>query len=176
MLPSPRDLVLIALCASLCACESGKVPEPAKPAPVASAPATPVASAGAAVQKEPEKQKEKEKEPLRQPEFGVVTAKPTTEVAATPGDPKLGKFLMADALKGLSGKGKALYADLTTSEGKLVCELWPDKAPLTVANFVGLATGKKEYSQPNAAGGDSGPFYDGSVFHRVISGFMIQGG
>jgi peptidyl-prolyl cis-trans isomerase A (cyclophilin A) len=45
-----------------------------------------------------------------------------------------------------------------------------------VANFVGLATGEKSYTQPNASGGDSGPFYDGSVFHRVISGFMIQGG
>ena len=43
-------------------------------------------------------------------------------------------------------------------------------------NFVGLATGNKNYTQPNASGGDSGPFYDGSVFHRVISGFMIQGG
>src|SRR3712207_7184731 len=54
--------------------------------------------------------------------------------------------------------------------------LFPDHAPKTVANFVGLATGEKDYTQQNASGGRSGPFYDGSVFHRVISGFMIQGG
>jgi peptidyl-prolyl cis-trans isomerase A (cyclophilin A) len=67
-------------------------------------------------------------------------------------------------------------ATLRTSEGDIRIILFPDHAPKTVENFVGLATGKKDYSQPNAAGGDSGPFYDGSVFHRVISGFMIQGG
>jgi peptidyl-prolyl cis-trans isomerase A (cyclophilin A) len=67
-------------------------------------------------------------------------------------------------------------ATLHTSEGDIRITLYPDHAPKTVANFVGLADGSREYSQPNAAGGDSGPFYDGSVFHRVISGFMIQGG
>ncbi|GAA4688272.1 peptidylprolyl isomerase [Pseudonocardia yuanmonensis] len=67
-------------------------------------------------------------------------------------------------------------ATLRTSEGDIRIILFPDHAPKTVENFVGLATGKKDYSQPNASGGDSGPFYDGSVFHRVISGFMIQGG
>jgi len=67
-------------------------------------------------------------------------------------------------------------ATLRTSEGDIKLILFPDHAPKTVENFVGLATGKKEYSQPNASGGDSGPFYDGSVFHRVIGGFMLQGG
>ena len=67
-------------------------------------------------------------------------------------------------------------ATLRTSEGDIRINLFPDHAPKTVANFVGLATGEKSYTQPNASGGDSGPFYDGSVFHRVISGFMIQGG
>ena len=67
-------------------------------------------------------------------------------------------------------------ATLRTSEGDIRITLYPDHAPKTVANFIGLAEGSREYSQPNAAGGDSGPFYDGSVFHRVISGFMIQGG
>lgn len=67
-------------------------------------------------------------------------------------------------------------ATLRTSEGDIVVTLFPDHAPKTVENFVGLATGDKAYKQPNASGGSSGPFYDGSVFHRVISGFMLQGG
>ena len=67
-------------------------------------------------------------------------------------------------------------ATLRTSEGDIRIALFGNHAPKTVANFVGLATGQGSYSQPNASGGDSVPFYDGSVFHRVISGFMIQGG
>jgi peptidyl-prolyl cis-trans isomerase A (cyclophilin A) len=67
-------------------------------------------------------------------------------------------------------------ATLRTSEGDIRINLFGDHAPKTVANFVGLSTGEQNYTKPNASGGDSGPFYDGSVFHRVISGFMIQGG
>jgi peptidyl-prolyl cis-trans isomerase A (cyclophilin A) len=65
---------------------------------------------------------------------------------------------------------------LHTNQGDIRLTLFPDHAPKTVANFVGLAEGTKEYSQPNAQGEKSGPFYDGSIFHRVIPGFMIQGG
>jgi peptidyl-prolyl cis-trans isomerase A (cyclophilin A) len=67
-------------------------------------------------------------------------------------------------------------ATLRTNQGDIRIQLYPDHAPKTVQNFVGLATGQQDYSQPNASGGDSGPFYDGSIFHRVISGFMLQGG
>jgi peptidyl-prolyl cis-trans isomerase A (cyclophilin A) len=67
-------------------------------------------------------------------------------------------------------------ATLRTSEGDIRITLFPDHAPKTVANFVGLATGEKDYRENNASGGTSGPFYDGSIFHRVIGGFMIQGG
>ena len=67
-------------------------------------------------------------------------------------------------------------ATLHTSEGDIRVNLFPQHAPETVGNFVGLASGRKEYSKPNASGGNSGPFYDGSVFHRVIAGFMVQGG
>jgi peptidyl-prolyl cis-trans isomerase A (cyclophilin A) len=67
-------------------------------------------------------------------------------------------------------------ATLRTNKGDIRIALFPDHAPKTVENFVGLATGRKAYRGANASGGDSGPFYDGSVFHRVISGFMIQGG
>ena len=67
-------------------------------------------------------------------------------------------------------------ATLRTNKGDIRIVLFADHAPKTVDNFVGLATGQQQYSEPNACGGDSGPFYDGSVFHRVISGFMLQGG
>ena len=67
-------------------------------------------------------------------------------------------------------------ATLHTNRGDIKIALFGNHAPKTVANFVGLAQGTKEYSTENASGGSSGPFYDGAVFHRVISGFMIQGG
>ncbi|MFB9315385.1 peptidylprolyl isomerase [Nocardioides plantarum] len=66
-----------------------------------------------------------------------------------------------------------LQAILKTNRGDITITLFPNHAPETVENFTGLATGEKAYSTPN---GRSGPFYDGLVFHRVISGFMIQGG
>jgi peptidyl-prolyl cis-trans isomerase A (cyclophilin A) len=67
-------------------------------------------------------------------------------------------------------------AILHTSQGDIRLNLLPDHAPKTVANFVGLAEGTKEYSPANAKGEQSGPYFDGSIFHRVIDGFMIQGG
>jgi peptidyl-prolyl cis-trans isomerase A (cyclophilin A) len=70
----------------------------------------------------------------------------------------------------------ALIATLHTNQGDIRISLFPNHAPKTVANFVGLTDGSKEYSERNAGGGTSGPFYNGSIFHRVIDGFMIQGG
>ncbi|WP_053666396.1 peptidylprolyl isomerase [Streptomyces sp. MMG1121] len=67
-------------------------------------------------------------------------------------------------------------ATLVTTHGAIRVKLFPSHAPKTVANFVGLADGSREYTELNAKGQSSGPFYDGSVFHRVIDGFMIQGG
>ncbi|OXM51538.1 peptidylprolyl isomerase [Amycolatopsis alba DSM 44262] len=69
-----------------------------------------------------------------------------------------------------------MKATLHTNQGDINLNLFPDHAPKTVANFVGLAEGSKEYTQPNAQGENSGPFYNGSIFHRVIDGFMLQGG
>lgn len=70
----------------------------------------------------------------------------------------------------------AFIATLHTNQGDIRITLFPNHAPKTVANFIGLADGSKDYTEPSASGGTSGPFYDGSVFHRVIDGFMIQGG
>ena len=67
-------------------------------------------------------------------------------------------------------------ATLHTNRGDIVISLFGNHAPKTVENFVGLAQGTKEYKTQNAKGETSGPFYDGAVFHRVIDGFMIQGG
>jgi len=64
-------------------------------------------------------------------------------------------------------------AILKTNRGDITITLFPDHAPETVANFTGLAEGTKSY---DAGNGKTGPFYDGLGFHRVISGFMIQGG
>ncbi len=63
-----------------------------------------------------------------------------------------------------------------TSLGSFTIELFEDKAPNTVANFVGLATGEKSWTDPQTRQQVNRPFYDGLVFHRVIDNFMIQGG
>jgi len=69
-----------------------------------------------------------------------------------------------------------LYATLHTNRGDIRIELLPNYAPKTVNNFVGLAGGTAKYTTKNAGGETQGPFYDGAIFHRVIPGFMIQGG
>jgi cyclophilin family peptidyl-prolyl cis-trans isomerase len=68
-------------------------------------------------------------------------------------------------------------AHFDTTMGKFTVELYADKTPKTVANFVGLAEGSKEWTHPGTKEKKKGvPYYDGIVFHRVIEGFMIQGG
>lgn len=63
-----------------------------------------------------------------------------------------------------------------TNYGDIVIDLFGNHAPVTVENFIGLAKGEKDYSTQNAKGEQSGPFYDGAIFHRIIDNFMIQGG
>jgi peptidyl-prolyl cis-trans isomerase A (cyclophilin A) len=82
---------------------------------------------------------------------------------------------LADYTKDLSGNGP-LTATIDTSLGTFHCELFADKAPMTVANFVGLATGKKAWKDDTGPVQTSKPFFEGLTFHRVIPGFMIQGG
>ncbi|ATE51876.1 MULTISPECIES: peptidylprolyl isomerase [Actinosynnema] len=81
---------------------------------------------------------------------------------------------MADSNESLVGR--KVTATLHTTQGVIKINLFPDHAPKTVANFVGLAEGTKAYTEANAKGEASGPFYDGAIFHRVIAGFMLQGG
>src|SRR6185369_7276094 len=68
------------------------------------------------------------------------------------------------------------YAHVTTNQGSFVVKLFDDVAPKTVANFVGLAEGTKAWKDPVTGQSVNRPFYDGLTFHRVIDGFMIQGG
>ena len=68
------------------------------------------------------------------------------------------------------------YATLRTNKGDIRIQLFPDHAPKTVRNFVGLADGSQEWSDPRTGSTKNEPLYPGTVFHRVISGFMIQGG
>jgi len=70
----------------------------------------------------------------------------------------------------------AQTAILHTNHGDIAINLFGDHAPKTVANFVGLASGTQEYTDPRTGQPTRGRFYDGLVFHRIIEGFMIQGG
>ena len=68
------------------------------------------------------------------------------------------------------------YAVFNTSEGNIVCRLFEKDAPKTVANFVELAEGKREWTHPSTRAKSKNPLYNGTIFHRVIPDFMIQGG
>ena len=74
------------------------------------------------------------------------------------------------------GLGTGLYAIIETTVGELVCRLEEERTPETVKNFVGLATGEKEYTDPKTNKKSHEPFYNGTIFHRIIKNFMIQGG
>ena len=71
---------------------------------------------------------------------------------------------------------RELFATLHTNHGPVRVQLFPDHAPKTVQNFVGLADGTAEWTDPKTGKKGDGPLYNSTVFHRVISGFMIQGG
>jgi peptidyl-prolyl cis-trans isomerase A (cyclophilin A) len=131
-----------------------------KPEPVGKDPGKPAGATGSAATPEA---------PSGGGAAGGASASDTTVRAPTPGD-------LAAYTKDLSGNGP-LTATIETNLGAFHCELFADKAPMTVANFVGLATGKKAWTNPNSQQTEVGkPFYDGLTFHRVIPGFMIQGG
>jgi peptidyl-prolyl cis-trans isomerase A (cyclophilin A) len=102
----------------------------------------------------------------------VKPPKPTAKLSP-PDDPTGGVFSLDDAAAGLTGTGP-LRATIETDLGTLDCELYDKDAPVTVANFVGLARGTRPWKK----GGVwvKTPLYDGTVFHRVVKGFMIQGG
>jgi peptidyl-prolyl cis-trans isomerase A (cyclophilin A) len=70
----------------------------------------------------------------------------------------------------------AVYAHFDTTLGTFTVELFESKTPKTVANFVGLAEGSKEWKHPKTGEKSKKPYFDGIIFHRIIPGFVIQGG
>jgi peptidyl-prolyl cis-trans isomerase A (cyclophilin A) len=83
---------------------------------------------------------------------------------------------LASLLLAAPAPAEDLYATFETSMGKIGVKLLPGEAPKTVANFVELAQGKKAWKDPEAGTEVKKPLFDGTLFHRVIPGFMIQGG
>jgi len=131
------------------------------------------------------KDKEKEATPAKPPEASA--AKPSEPPAAKPPEatatpPAAAPAATPPATEAQTGwqkaalEGKDLYATLETSEGTIVVRLFSKDAPKTVANFVGLASGEKEWKDPTTLQPTKKPLYDGTIFHRVIPNFMIQGG
>ncbi len=95
------------------------------------------------------------------------------QVPISKDDPLQGSFTLEQAQAGIDGAGE-LAVEFHTSMGQIDCELWAERAPLTVANFVGLARGKRPWK--SESGWITRRFYDNTVIHRVVSGFVIQGG
>ena len=113
---------------------------------------------------------------------GVVHAEPPTTQAFTPVPPPTSapaKPTTAPTPKNAANaiKDGRPWAIFVTSMGTFIVELYEKRAPRTVANFIGLATGTKDWKDPHTGKIQKGkPFYDGLIFHRVIPNFMIQGG
>jgi peptidyl-prolyl cis-trans isomerase A (cyclophilin A) len=103
-----------------------------------------------------------------------------TEVVATGKDPIEGDFTLEQAFEGdaalADAAGGKLTATLTTSMGEFECGLFEKEAPITVANFVGLARGTRPWRDDKAGGWVKRPYYDGVIFHRVEKDFMAQTG
>jgi peptidyl-prolyl cis-trans isomerase A (cyclophilin A) len=125
------------------------------------------------------KEKEKEPTPAKPPE--AAAAKPAEPPPAPPPaaaqpPPAETPEPAATGWQKAALEGQELFATLETSEGTVVLRLFSKDAPKTVANFVGLASGQREWQDPATLQKTSKPLYDGTVFHRVIPNFMIQGG
>lgn len=88
----------------------------------------------------------------------------------------LANSLMAEVNVEKYKNQKGMFAVFNTTKGDFVCELYPNKAPKTVDNFVGLAEATKEFTDPQTGAKKKKKYYDGLIFHRVIPQFMIQGG
>jgi peptidyl-prolyl cis-trans isomerase A (cyclophilin A) len=122
----------------------------------------------------PEAKKAAEPPPAPAPSASAAEAPKEPEPANPLADPLKGNFTLEDATKDLPGSGK-IFAHIDTVAGKITCMMYDDRAPLTVANFVGLARGIRPWRDADQKWVTK-PLFDGNEFHRVIGRFMIQGG
>ena len=144
------------------ACKSESPPEPAHRDPATTGATTVVASATSAPATDL---------------GGAGPGRRPHQVPVSPDDPQQGVWTLSDAVAGMPGDGGGdLLATITTSNGTMTCKLYDDKAPITVANFVGLARGKRPWKDGKTSTWVTRPAYDGTTFHRIIKGVMIQGG
>jgi len=90
-------------------------------------------------------------------------------------DPHAGSFTLQEAVDGMPEEGK-LVAEIRTDLGTIFCDLFADRVPNTVANFIGLARGKRAWWDARAGAWVTRPLYSGTKFHRVVPGYLIQGG
>ena len=109
------------------------------------------------------------------PATNTPTPAPAPKPAGAPAASVTGALDLNTAIAGIPGSG-ALIADIATDQGTVSCRLLDDKAPVTVANFVGLARGLQPFKDPTSGAWIKRPAYDGTSFHRIVKGFMIQGG
>ncbi len=109
----------------------------------------------------------------RPPEAPPAPAAPTPP---PPPEPAAAPASAGGALTAAATAGTPLWATIKTSMGDVTVELYSKDAPKTVANFVGLATGEKAWTDVRTGQRQNKPLYSGTIFHRVIPGFMIQGG
>jgi len=160
--------ILGALCAlALTTVGCGGPPEPARPAetPAATpAPATPVPETPAPTTPPPTTPPPSTEKPAAPEAAAPSTEKPAAPAATEADKPSAAKY------------GPGVYAHITTNYGTMIARLYEKEAPRTVENFVGLAEGKKQWRNPRTNSMVRRPYYNNLTFHRVISGFMIQGG
>ena len=145
--------------------ETPAAPAPVRAAPVAQPTPTPTPAPTSAPAAYPAPSGPRSRDLVVRPEHPDPTSP----------DPMHGHFTLDQATAGLP-PGATLVATIETRLGSFSCDLLARQAPLTVANFVGLARGLRSFWDPTAGQWVRRPFYDGSVFHRVIPDFMIQGG
>jgi peptidyl-prolyl cis-trans isomerase A (cyclophilin A) len=159
-----RFAITVALFALASGCEKSKTPSeeaPIQPGSTLKKP-PPAEPAAPAVVVDP---------PAANPGGAPANAAPAMDTVRPPVAADLAEYL-----KDIPGSGK-LTATIDTTMGAFHCELFEKDVPMTVANFVGLATGKKPWINPKTGETmKNTPFFNGLIFHRVIPGFMIQGG